>query len=159
MDGELELLASLVPQPLARYNNATYSSREASEEDDDMVRQMTIMMIRLCWMRSHAFLSDLQMEKDLLQKAPADEGEDLEIAREKDERERQRERQKQREKDQNTWRLDMLRASGGPDGRGPLLDPRGRVSRILFRDCGLSLTKALFAASETIHHHIVHVCE
>ena len=39
----------------------------------------------------------------------------------------QDERLKQREEEASMWRLDAPRPTGGPDGKGPLMDSSGRV--------------------------------
>lgn len=78
-------------------------------------------MIRLCWARAHQSLAVLHTEKELLSKAPPEENEDEERAAYD-----ARDKQKGKGKADGTWKLDGSRA-GGPDGKGALLDPEGRV--------------------------------
>lgn len=78
-------------------------------------------MIRLCWARAHQSLAVLHAEKELLSKAPPEENEDEERAAYD-----ARDKQKGKGKADGTWKLDGSRA-GGPDGKGALLDPEGRV--------------------------------
>jgi hypothetical protein len=137
LDNDLSLVASLIADRSGGesiYNNPSSANVKAVRDDEELLRQMTLLAIRLCWMKAHGAISLLEAERDLLKKAPPDEGEGEELAREKDEKERQRQRQLQRDKDMS-WRLDPTRRGGGPDGRGPLLDPRGRVRLWYGRFC------------------------
>lgn len=42
-------------------------------------------------------------------------------------------REKQRQEDENLWRLDIP-VSGGPDDKGPLMDPTGKVRNYISMD-------------------------
>ena len=81
-------------------------------EDEDAIREVTLLLIRLFYSQAHTQLGQLEMEMQLLRNAPPDEDEEV---------------TKKREDEDFTWRLDAPVPGGGPDGKGPLLDAQGRV--------------------------------
>jgi hypothetical protein len=116
---DLELIASLLPTK-RRYER--FTRVDDDEEDEEIHRELTEMLIRLCWARAHQSLADLHAEKDMLAKAPPEENEDAERAAYD-----ARDKQKGKGKADGTWKLDGSRA-GGPDGKGALMDAKGKVS-------------------------------
>lgn len=83
------------------------------EDDEDAVRDITLLLLRSLYGQSHAQLESSEQELDLLRTAPPSPP-----------------TQPQREVDdepENTWKLDAPHPQGGPDGKGPLLDPSGKV--------------------------------
>ena len=87
-------------------------------EDEDAIREVTLLLIRLFYSQVHTQLGQLEMEMQLLRNAPPDEDEEVT---------KKREEEGKREDEDFTWRLDAPVPGGGPDGKGPLLDAQGRV--------------------------------
>lgn len=89
---------------------ATPSAGEDTDDDehDDITRELTLALIQLIWTQALSQSESMNNELELLQNAPREVTtrglpEDL------------------------TWRLDRPQMTGGPDGKGPLLDPQGKV--------------------------------
>ncbi|OCH93879.1 TAP42-like protein [Obba rivulosa] len=115
---DLELIASLLPDPFAE------SSSNIEEDDadiEDILREATLLLLRLTYAQAHAQLESLSQELELLRNMPSRPPADLSAA--DDPR-----RAKTREVD-DMWRLDRPAPQGGPDGKGPLLDPSGKPLR------------------------------
>jgi len=113
---DYELIASLLPDP------ASKPSADADDEDDldtdDILREATLLLMRLTYAQAHAQLQSLNQESQLLRSAPPP------LPSQPSEDARGRTRQSD-----DMWRLDAPRAQGGPDGKGPLLDPSGKPLR------------------------------
>lgn len=91
---------------------ANSSSEEANEHpDEEGLRETYLLVIRLIWMRSQAHLEPLNNELELLRAALSSPSSS-----------------QPKPSEDTTWRLDPTIPTGGPDGRGPLLDSSGRVS-------------------------------
>ena len=91
------------------------ASEEDWPDDDDVLRDIFLLVIRLIWVQAQSYLQTMEQELELLHSAPPLETE----------------QPKARVDEDATWRLDLPRNTGGPDGRGPLLDSSGRVSYLL----------------------------
>ena len=104
---DYELIASLLPS----------SSAEEEDETDDpeQLRELTQLLLRLCWAKATTSSESMRQEAELLRSMPSPEsrGPPPQTGR--------------RTEDDDMWRLDPSERRGGPDGKGPLLDPRGRV--------------------------------
>ncbi|GLB34717.1 putative serine threonine protein phosphatase PP2A-associated protein [Lyophyllum shimeji] len=112
---DLDLIASLLP-------SATNDEDELDSDMDEILREATLLLLRLSYAQSHAQLESTEQELELLSKAPPTppprtppEAEDR--------------RRNARERDDDMWRLDAPPPSLGPDGKGPLLDPSGKPLR------------------------------
>ncbi|KAG7092778.1 hypothetical protein E1B28_009101 [Marasmius oreades] len=118
---DFDLIASLLP------SSTTNQSDQEEEEDtqtDDVLREATLLLIRLCFAQAHSQLQSMDQEIELLRTAPP------RIAPPRPaESSPEGQKDKQKESEKDMWRLDAPRASGGPDGRGPLLDSSGRPLR------------------------------
>lgn len=110
---DYDLVASLLPSSSAE----TTSAQEAGSEIEEVTRETTIVLLRLFYGQTHGEIDSLQQELELLKNAPPEPpkppSDDARLAGKKQEDE--------------MWRLDQPRPSGGPDGKGPLLDAQGRV--------------------------------
>ncbi|KAF5315671.1 hypothetical protein D9611_004938 [Ephemerocybe angulata] len=122
-----DLIASLLPAP-----SEGKETKESDTETDEILRETTLILLRLLYAQAQGQLEGLQQEEELLKMAPPSpeiRGGSLE----------QDERVRRREEEASMWRLDAPRPSGGPDGKGPLLDSSGRILRpftILPSDAG-----------------------
>ena len=113
---DFDHFASLLP-------SATTISKDDEDEDidsdtDDLLREATLLLLRLLYAQGRAQVDSLVQELQLLQNAPSpppqQQTDDPRQARARD--------------TENMWRLDAPIQRGGPDGKGPLLDPEGKVS-------------------------------
>lgn len=115
------------------------SSEEADgHPDEEGLRETYVLVIRLIWIRSQVHLEPLDNELELLRAALSFPSSS----------------QPQPSED-TTWRLDPAIPTGGPDGRGPLLDSNGRVRmRRSKRDYLFQprLHLFYFLATATIHY-------
>ena len=89
-------------------------------ETDDILRGTVLLLLRLLYVHASTQLQSMEQELELLRKAPPSpkigpEGVD--------------ERDKKRKVEDDQWRLDIP-VPGGPDGKGPLLDPTGKVRHL-----------------------------
>ncbi|KAH8099537.1 serine/threonine protein phosphatase PP2A-associated protein [Cristinia sonorae] len=92
---------------------------EEDSDTDDILREATLLLLRLLYAQSQAQLESLGQELQLLQSAPPPP------PRQSSDDPRQA---KARESD-SMWKLDAPTPRGGPDGKGPLLDPSGKPLR------------------------------
>ncbi|KAG5638983.1 hypothetical protein H0H81_008203 [Sphagnurus paluster] len=117
---EFDLIASLLP--------SSSSSKSSDNDDDDLdsgtediIREATLLLVRLFYGQSHSQLESLNQELELLLTAPPSPpqkprpGED--------------QRGKGRTSDKDMWKLDAPRLNLGPDGKGPLMDSTGKPLR------------------------------
>lgn len=120
---EFDLISSLLPSPsLSRSKSfATLDDDEELDSDsDDILREATILLLRLCYGRAHSHLDSMEQELELLRNAPPSS--QIPSQSPPDDR-----RGKARESENNMWKLEAPRSSLGLDGKGPLLDPSGKV--------------------------------
>ncbi|KAK1236400.1 Type 2A phosphatase-associated protein 42 [Marasmius sp. AFHP31] len=120
---DFDLIASLLP--------STASSQTDEQEDEEdsqtesILREATLLLIRLCFAQAHSQLQSMDQELELLRTAPPRiappprPAEDSQEAR----------KDKQNANEQDMWKLDAPAVSGGPDGKGPLMDSAGRPLR------------------------------
>ncbi|KAG5645573.1 hypothetical protein DXG03_005711 [Asterophora parasitica] len=118
---DFELILSLLP------SKSTYKSKSIDDDDepdsdtDDILREATLLLIRLCYAQSHSQLESQDQELQLLLSAPPSPP--RRPRQETDDR-----RDKSRQSDADMWKLDAPRSSLGLDGKGPLLDSSGKVT-------------------------------
>jgi len=112
------LIASLLPDPSAQ---STAEDDEDDEDTEEILREATLLLLRLTYAQAHAQLESLSQELQLLRSMPPrppTEPSSTDDPRRAHARETE-----------DMWRLDRPAPQGGPDGKGPLLDPSGRPLR------------------------------
>lgn len=111
---DFDLISSLLPSP------STKNEEELDSEVDQILRETILLLLRLLYAQSNAQLQSMKQELELLRNAPPtpihSPPRDIEDPRDK-----------RRQEDAEMWKLDIP-VPGGPDGKGPLLDPTGKVS-------------------------------
>ncbi|KAF4576330.1 hypothetical protein EYR36_004307 [Pleurotus pulmonarius] len=112
---EFDLIMALLP-PEAENDDEQDDEDEATS---DAARDAILLLLRLACTRASAQLESMDQESDLLRSAPPEPP----TPTPNDPR-----RDKRKEQD-DMWRLDAPRVNGGPDGKGPLLDPSGKPLR------------------------------
>ncbi|KAI0094052.1 TAP42-like protein [Irpex rosettiformis] len=117
---DFDLISSLLTsiKPLQR------SSDSDSEDDadfEDVLREAVILLLRLTYGQAQTNLDSMRQEIELLRSLPPPPSlsQPVEDIRRKD---------KAKEQD-DMWKLDRPVLSGGPDGKGPLLDAEGKPLR------------------------------
>ncbi|KAG8948878.1 hypothetical protein FRC04_009216 [Tulasnella sp. 424] len=113
---DFDLVASLLPGP-------TRSGDDDDDDDldDEMVREMTLLLLRLIWTQAISNLTMIDQEVEMLRHA---------LRNPPPPRPPQTERSSGAAADTASWRLDRLPGVGsGPDGKGPLLDAQGKPLR------------------------------
>lgn len=119
MEGETESDFDLISSLLPKKSEADEEEEEDSESED-ILRETTLLLLRLCYAQSQSQLLSLSQELELLQNAPR-------MPPPPPSRPDNDRRGKERAAESDMWKLDAPQARGGPDGKGPLLDPAGKV--------------------------------
>lgn len=114
---EFDLIASLLP---------SVSSSDSAEDDDeseteDLVREATLLLLRLTFTQAHSQLDSLQQELDLLRSMPPPPPPSQDSSNDP--------RAMTASGQDDIWRLDAPIPTGGPDGKGPLIDLSGKPLR------------------------------
>jgi immunoglobulin-binding protein 1 len=113
---DFDLISSLLPSPSSTKNEG----EELDSEVDEILRETILFLLRLVFAQSNTQLQSMKQELELLRNAPPSPiqspSRDVEDPRDK-----------QRREDEESWKLDIP-VPGGPDGKGPLMDPTGKVS-------------------------------
>ncbi|KAF5380918.1 hypothetical protein D9615_004167 [Tricholomella constricta] len=117
---DFDLIASLLPSKLS--SKSTDDDDEPDSDTDNILREATLLLLRLFHAQSHSTLESMDQELELLLNAPPSPPRNSYPGT--DDR-----RGKGRETDSDMWKLDAPRSSLGPDGKGPLLDPSGKPLR------------------------------
>ncbi|GBE81898.1 serine/threonine protein phosphatase PP2A-associated protein [Sparassis latifolia] len=112
---DFELIASLLPDP-----SKAASASEDDPDTEDVLRQATLLLLRLTYAEAHAQSESLDQELQLLRSAPPPRP--VELASDYS-------RRRKEPQSDDMWRLDAPIPSGGPDGKGPLLDSSGKPLR------------------------------
>lgn len=115
---DFSLIKSLLPPPPS-------SSSSPDEADDsppapESLRSYILALLALCYAQALNQIESIGQERSLLESVPDDYEE-----RRADDR-RERERKEEGGGEDGTWKLDRVNR-GGPDGKGPLMDPTGKV--------------------------------
>ncbi|KAG6906332.1 hypothetical protein DXG01_014413 [Tephrocybe rancida] len=118
---DFDLISSLLPSKSPTKSSAD-GDDEIDSETDDILREATLLLLRLKYAQSHSQLESMDQELELLLNAPPSPPQNARQG--VDDR-----RGKGRESDNDMWKLDAPRSSLGPDGKGPLLDPSGKPLR------------------------------
>lgn len=90
---------------------------EADSETEEILRETTLLLLRLLYAHASSQLESIEQELDLLRNAPPSPI----MGPDDDDK-----RLQKRKEEENEWKLDIP-TPGGPDGKGPLLDPSGKV--------------------------------
>ena len=110
---DFDLIGSLLPAATA------ISDQEEDAETDEILRETTLILLRLCYAKAQAELGSINQELDLLKSAPPEPSRAPADASDP--------RFRQRQEQDAMWRIDTPQ---GSDTHGPLLDPDGKVSNI-----------------------------
>ncbi|KIO19913.1 hypothetical protein M407DRAFT_30437, partial [Tulasnella calospora MUT 4182] len=113
---DFDLIASLLPKPA----HSAGPSDDDDDADDEVVRELTLLLLRLIWTQAVSNLAVMDQELEMLQHAARNPPPP-----------RPSERSGKAAADSASWRLDRLPGvEAGPDGKGPLLDAQGRPLRM-----------------------------
>ncbi|KAG6868814.1 hypothetical protein C0993_009696 [Termitomyces sp. T159_Od127] len=116
---DFDLIASLLPSSV---RSAADEEDDIDSETEDILRETTLLLLRLKYAQTQSQVERLEQELELLAKAPPSPPRPS--YQEADDR-----RTKIRENDNDMWKLDAPQSSLGADGKGPLLDSSGKVLR------------------------------
>ncbi|KAJ4481141.1 TAP42-like protein [Lentinula aciculospora] len=108
---DFDLLSFLLP-------TNSNDEEEDSLSTDDILRETTLLLIRLCFAQAHTQLQNIDQESELLRNAPPP-APPLMSRQEEDDR-----RGKRKESEENMWKLDAPTSKTGASG--PLLDEAGK---------------------------------
>lgn len=108
---DLELVASLLPSPSATQPPPD----EEDAETEDILRDAALVLFRLTYTQAQTQLESLDQELELLRSMPPAPPSAPDA------------RARTAAAPDDMWRLDAPARGGGPDGKGPLLDPAGKV--------------------------------
>ncbi|TFK76248.1 hypothetical protein BDN72DRAFT_830796 [Pluteus cervinus] len=117
---DYDLISSLLPSTQSTTSSAEVEDDEEDSRTDEILREATVLLLRMLYGQAQGHLESLRQEEELLKLAPP-APEDLPVPEDS----RTREQQTQ----EDMWRLDPPIASGGPDGKGPLMDSSGKPLR------------------------------
>ncbi|KAF8236299.1 serine/threonine protein phosphatase PP2A-associated protein [Tricholoma matsutake] len=118
---DFDLISSLLPSPSRSYSStAPDDDEEPDSETDDILREATILLLRLCYAQAHCQLESMERELELLRTAPPSPSRSSRT----DDR-----RGKARESENDMWKLDASQSNMGLGGTGPLLDSSGKPLR------------------------------
>ncbi|KAG5220903.1 serine threonine protein phosphatase pp2a-associated protein [Salix suchowensis] len=109
---EFDLIMALLPPEVE-------NDDEQDDEDEatsDAARDAILLLLRLAYTHANSQFESMDQELDLLRSAPPEPPTQTSDDPRRD---------KRKELD-DMWRLDAPTVSGGPDGKGPLLDPSGK---------------------------------
>ncbi|KAL1746332.1 serine/threonine protein phosphatase PP2A-associated protein [Schizophyllum fasciatum] len=109
---DFDLIGSLLPAP------STHSAEEDDAQTDEILRETTLILLRLCYAKAQAELGSIQQELDLLRSAPPEPSHTSSASSDP--------RSRQRQEQDAMWRIDVPQ---GPGPNGPLLDPNGKPLR------------------------------
>lgn len=126
------MISSLLPTTSSlttKFDEASSSIDDLGSETDEILRTTIILLLRMLYAQTHSHLESMDQELELLRLAPlsptsfpgsgAGQREDSRLGKGKG-----------RAEQEQMWKVDLSAPGGlgGPDGKGPLLDQRGRVS-------------------------------
>lgn len=110
---------------------------------DEILRQVTLLLLRLNYAKAQNELSSSEQELELLRNAPPpppshSPSDDPRKAKGKEQ--------------EDMWKLDSRIPTGGPDGRGPLLDSSGKVGPCRHVTVWFIVDSTFPTASSAIHY-------
>ncbi|QRW14272.1 Type 2A phosphatase-associated protein 42 [Ceratobasidium sp. AG-Ba] len=100
--------------PTSNHAGSVNAEDEDADIDDEILRELSILLVRLLFTQANASLLQISQELEILRTMPSTPA-SVQIP-------------EQTQCNDDTWRLDQL-SRGGPDGRGPLMDTKGRPLR------------------------------
>lgn len=112
----MELIASVLPDPSQKTAD---SSEEPDADTEEVLRKAVILLLRFIYAEAQTQLERTNEELELLRNAPPSPPQRARI---------DDPRLAKKDPGDDLWRLDGPVNKGGPDGKGPLLDPQGKVS-------------------------------
>lgn len=115
---EFNIISALLPTP-----STSTEDDEPDSETEDVLREASLLLLRLIYVHAHAQLESITQELDLLRSGP--------FAPRAPEQPSDDTRAERRKQEEDMWRLDRALPRGGPDGQGPLLDEGGKVTTSL----------------------------
>ncbi|KAG6853905.1 hypothetical protein C0991_012574 [Blastosporella zonata] len=118
---DFDLISSLLPSKSSTTSTPD-DDDDIDSETDEILREATLLVLRLKYAQSHSQFESMDQELELLSNAPPSPPH--QARQEVDDR-----RGKDRDSDSDMWKLDAPRSSLGHDGKGPLLDPSGKPLR------------------------------
>ena len=110
----LELIASVLPSPAQKADGD-----ELDGDTEDVLRDAIVLLLRFVYAEAQSQLKSTSQEIELLRSAPPEPAHPIPS---------NDPRMGRRSAEDDMWRLDAPVNKGGPDGKGPLLDPQGKVS-------------------------------
>ncbi|KAH9852697.1 serine/threonine protein phosphatase PP2A-associated protein [Lenzites betulinus] len=113
----VELIASVLPDPSQKTAD---SSEEPDADTEEVLREAVILLLRFIYAEAQTQLERTNEELELLQNAPPSPPQRARI---------DDPRLAKKDPGDDLWRLDGPVNKGGPDGKGPLLDPQGKPLR------------------------------
>ncbi|KAG8741848.1 hypothetical protein FRC10_002358 [Ceratobasidium sp. 414] len=108
-------LRGLLPPSSSPHAGSVNTEEDDIDMDDESLRELSILLLRLLFTLANASLLQISQELQLLKNMPQPPGPSAQSTRES-------------QPEDDTWRLDQT-PRGGPDGRGPLMDAKGRPLR------------------------------
>lgn len=113
---DFDLIASLLPKTSSSTgregsDSNTTGGEDEDEADDEVAREISLVLLRLVWTQALSQLDSMNQELDLLRSAPPPPPPGPSVS--------------ETEGGDSTWRLDRMPLTGGPDGNGPLMDSQG----------------------------------
>ncbi|KAG8700458.1 hypothetical protein FRC08_004694 [Ceratobasidium sp. 394] len=109
-----DALRALLP-PSKPHAGSVNTEEDDIDMDDESLRELSILLLRLLFTLANASLLQLSQELELLKNMPPPPGPSAQSTQGS-------------QPNDDTWRLDQT-PRGGPDGRGPLMDAKGRPLR------------------------------
>lgn len=112
----IELISSILSDPSSKPSEST--TNELDSDTEDVLREAFILLLQFIYAEARTQLESTDQELELLRHAPPTppqptSADDPRVASKRAE--------------DDMWKLDAPLNRGGPDGKGPLLDPRGKV--------------------------------
>ena len=115
----MELIASILPKTVRQEEGS--AEEDLDGDTEEVLREALILLLRLIYAEAQAQLVSTKQELELLRNAPPEPPTSAPTNDPRVER---------RRAEDGMWKLDAPLNRGGPDGKGPLLDPQGKVSII-----------------------------
>ncbi|KAI0822762.1 serine/threonine protein phosphatase PP2A-associated protein [Trametes gibbosa] len=113
----VELIASVLPDPSQK---PVDPSEEPDTDTEEVLRDAMILLLRFMYAEAQTQLQRTNEELELLRNAPPSPSQRARI---------DDARVAKKDAGDDLWRLDSPVNKGGPDGKGPLLDPQGKPLR------------------------------